>query len=108
MGIQQMLLGTASVSPIVASGGTKSTPGDGFIYHVFTSSGSLVVTEGTGSEFNCLIVGGGGGGGFDRGGGGGAGGLYNGTRFKNGWCGNLSCVHRWWWSWKYDRPCSYS
>ena len=80
-----MISGTSE--PIVASGGTKSTPGDGFIYHVFTSSGSLVVTQGKGSEFNCLIVGGGGGGGFDRGGGGGAGGLFNGTGLVMGAAG---------------------
>ena len=77
-----MISGTSE--PIVASGGTKSTPGDGFIYHVFTSSGSLVVTQGKGSPFNYLAVGGGGGGGYDRGGGGGAGGLYNGTDLKMG------------------------
>ena len=78
------LMISATSEPIVATGGTKSTPGDGFTYHVFTSSGSLVVSQGKGSEFNYLAVAGGGGGGFDRGGGGGAGGLYNGTALKMG------------------------
>ena len=77
-----MISGTSE--PIVATGGTKSTPGDGYIYHVFTSSGSLNVTQGKGSEYNFLVVGGGGGGGFDRGGGGGAGGVHNATAVKMG------------------------
>jgi len=64
--------GTAAPSPIDATGGTKATPGDGYIYHLFTSSGSLVINSGN-SNMDVLIVGGGGGGGFDRGGGGGAG-----------------------------------
>ena len=58
--------------PIDATGGTKATPGDGYIYHLFTSSGSLTINSG-GADMDVLIVGGGGGGGFDRGGGGGAG-----------------------------------
>tara|TARA_B100000965_G_scaffold115910_1_gene95692 strand:- start:248 stop:1237 length:990 start_codon:yes stop_codon:yes gene_type:complete len=72
MGIQQMLLGTVGATPIQATGGTKSTPGDGYVYHQFTSSGSFVVTEGAG-EIKYVVIGGGGGGGSDMGGGGGAG-----------------------------------
>ena len=48
--------------PITATGGTKATPGDGYIYHLFTTSGSLVIDSGD-AEMNVLIVGGGGGGG---------------------------------------------
>lgn len=58
--------------PIDATGGTKATPGDGYIYHYFTSSGSLVINSGD-ADMDVLIIGGGGGGGFDRGGGGGGG-----------------------------------
>ena len=78
------MISAGEPDPIAATGGTKSYPGNGYIYHVFTSSGSLVVTQGKGAEFNCLLVGGGGGGGFDRGGAGGAGGLYNATAVKMG------------------------
>ena len=46
-----------------ATGGTKFTPGDGYIYHMFTSSGSLVVTTSPGaSDVDYVLVGGGGGG----------------------------------------------
>ena len=62
-----------SPNPINATGGTKSTPGDGYVYHSFTSSGSFVVSNSPGASIDYLLVGGGGGGGFDRGGGGGAG-----------------------------------
>ena len=64
--------GGAAPPVIDASGGTKATPGDGYTYHVFTSSGSFVVASGT-DNMDILMVGGGGGGGFDRGGGGGGG-----------------------------------
>ena len=33
-------------TPITATGGTKATPGDGYIYHLFTSNGNLSITEG--------------------------------------------------------------
>ena len=63
---------------VVASGGNidGATPGNGFKYHVFTSSGSLVL-DASSSPVNVeyLVVAGGGSGGYDRGGGGGAGGL---------------------------------
>jgi len=64
---------------ISATGGTITTPGDGFTYHVFTASGDFIV-DGTGSVEYLAIGGGGGGGngGDSSGGGGGAGGLvYN-------------------------------
>ena len=37
--------GTAS-SPIDATGGTKATPGDGYIYHLFNSPANFVISEG--------------------------------------------------------------
>ena len=64
----------ASGNPIEATGGTKSTPGDGYIYHQFTSSGSFQVTKGSGDVLYA-VIGGGGGGGAASGGGGGAGGF---------------------------------
>ena len=63
------------VVPIIAAGGTKATPGDGYAYHLFTSGGNFVVTQGN-AALDILLVGGGGGGGYDRGGGGGAGAFY--------------------------------
>ena len=62
-------------SPVTATGGTKATPGDGYVYHLFspTDPGNFVITSGFGVSIDCLIVGGGAGGGYDRGGGGGAG-----------------------------------
>ncbi len=60
--------------PISATGGTKATPGDGYVYHLFSPAdpGNFVIASGN-KEMDVLIVGGGGGGGYDRGGGGGAG-----------------------------------
>jgi hypothetical protein len=73
----------SAASPFSATGGTKSTPGDGYIYHVYTSPGSqsfdAQATSTTNIEF--VIVGGGGGGGHGgdaSSGGGGAGGLVYG------------------------------
>ena len=50
-------------TPITASGGTESTPGDGFKYHVFeyNSPGPFNVTDGAG-EVQIMLQGGGGGG----------------------------------------------
>lgn len=69
-----------NVPSISATGGTISTPGDGYRYHAFTSTGpsSFVVSDaGPGSiSMSVLIVGGGGSGGGGWGGsGGGAGGV---------------------------------
>ena len=61
-----------AASPYDATGGTKSTPGDGYVYHVFTSSGSWQVNS-AGGNVDYVLIAGGGGGGWDRGGGGGAG-----------------------------------
>ncbi len=71
-------------SPFSATGGNIANglePGNGYAYHTFTSSGSLVVQGGNKTSCECLVVGGGGGGGAsnytgsDGGAGGGAGGL---------------------------------
>ena len=57
--------------PITASGGTKNTPGDGFIYHFFVGPGTFTVSSGSGNV-RLLLLGGGGGGGTEQGCGGGA------------------------------------
>ena len=67
------------VPAFAATGGNQNTaggdaPGNGYKYHVFTSSGSLVCT-GKPKNIEFLVVAGGGGGGYGNGGGGGAGGL---------------------------------
>jgi len=79
MAIQQMLLGLGAGVFSDATGGTKSTPGDGYIYHLFTTPGSFTVNGGKipSSDNEVLVVGGGGGGGGRHGGGGGAGGYIN-------------------------------
>jgi len=72
-------------SGISATGGTTSTPGNGYKYHFFTSSGSLVVSAvGTG-QVDYLVIGGGGSGGdgpnsgdYQAAGGGGAGAFLTG------------------------------
>jgi hypothetical protein len=74
--------------PIVASGGNIADgvqPGNGYKYHVFTTSGALTVTSGT-QDMEYLVVGGGGAGGNVNvgGGGGGAGGLRSGILAANG------------------------
>jgi hypothetical protein len=68
---------SGDIVPAEASGGTESTPGDGYKYHSYTSAGShsLVVTRP--GVVDILLVGGGGGGGGAGGGigpGGGGGG----------------------------------
>lgn len=74
-----------SITPINASGGTISTPGDGFRYHAFTTVGasSFVVNSApSGSNITVLVVGGGGAGGGGWGGsGGGAGGVMYASAF---------------------------
>ena len=79
MAIQQMLLGVGAAVFSSATGGTKSTPGDGYIYHLFTTPGTFTVNGGEieASNNDALVVGGGGGGGGRHGGGGGAGGYIN-------------------------------
>jgi hypothetical protein len=62
---------------ISATGGTITVTSQ-YKYHAFTTSGSFVISSGTGTV-NYLIVGGGGGGGDRHGGGGGAGGVVSGT-----------------------------
>jgi len=74
----------AALAPISGTGGTLLTPGNGYKYHVFTSSGTFSITPpGDGNDITYLIVGGGGGGGGSvdayAGAGGGAGGYVEGT-----------------------------
>ena len=66
------------VAEMIASGGNTDAQisGTQFKKHVFTSSGTLTVTQGGLVEY--LVVGGGGGGGGNYGGGGGAGGFHTG------------------------------
>jgi hypothetical protein len=77
------LLTINGLSQITASGGTITTPGDGFKYHTFTSSANFVVTSGLNAVEVAVLAGGGAGGGDYSGatfysGGGGSGGLvYN-------------------------------
>jgi hypothetical protein len=73
-----------TIQPVVATGGTIATPGDGFRYHTFTGSGTFQVTAGT-ANASVLVVAGGGGGavgainsGMNPGSGGGAGGVVSG------------------------------
>ena len=74
-------VGPGVVSPgEVATGGTKSTPGDGYIYHLFTSSGPFYCWKSGGlaaPENEILAVAGGGSGASRHGGGGGGGGVIN-------------------------------
>lgn len=78
-------IGDTSLTSISATGGTVSTPGDGFKYHAFTSTGpsSFVVNSApAGSNITVLIVGGGGSGSGGWGGsGGGAGGVLYSTSY---------------------------
>jgi hypothetical protein len=74
--------------PIVASGGNIADgvqPGNGYKYHVFTTSGALTLTSGT-QDMEYLVVGGGGAGGDCPVGmgGGGAGGLRSGILVADG------------------------
>jgi len=67
----------ASPSPISATGGdVTATPGNGYKYHTFTTSGpsTFVVSSGVGTA-EVLVVAGGGGGSGQHGGGGGGGGV---------------------------------
>ena len=69
----------AVIPGFTATGGNQNTstgdaPGNGYKYHVFTSSGTLTITGGS-KDIEFLVVGGGGGGGYGNGGGAGAGGL---------------------------------
>ncbi len=61
--------GTPGAAPTV-TGGTITTPGDGYKYHTFTSSGTLAISGGS-LTCDVLVVGGGGGGSNAGGGGGG-------------------------------------
>lgn len=72
-----------NIFPFSATGGTITTPGNGYKYHFFTSPGFFVVENGD-RDVDYIIVGGGGGGGSDGpgnlgAGGGGAGGYRTGV-----------------------------
>jgi hypothetical protein len=65
---------------ISATGGTITTPGNGYKYHFFTSSGDFIVSSvGDSNSVDYLVVAGGGGGGDILSGGGGAGGFRTGS-----------------------------
>ena len=67
-----------SPSPVFsASGGFKDSPGNGYTYHVFTTSGSLVCSGGPKSVEYLVIASGGSGSARHGGGGGAGGGLHN-------------------------------
>jgi len=63
------------VTPLTASGGSTYIPGDGFKYHVFTSSNTFVVSAETTEVASVMVLAAGGGGGGSMGGGGGSGGM---------------------------------
>ena len=48
--------GGVAMTPVTATGGTKATPGDGYIYHYYTSPGSLAISDGTGVDIDCIII----------------------------------------------------
>ena len=77
-GAASTLMGGAG--PISASGGNidGATPGNGYVYHIFTASGAFTVNSGAG-DVEYVVVGGGAGGGYQAGGGGGSGGGVSGT-----------------------------
>ena len=71
----------SDVSVRVATGGNVADafePGNGYVYHTFTESGTFSVV-GSITEVEVLLIGSGGQGGGSMGGGGGAGGLLHGT-----------------------------
>lgn len=70
--------------PFYSSGGTAYTPGNGYTYHVFTTSTTFALGPlypNDGNDVNLLLVAGGGGGGAYYGGGGGGGGVVSYTGF---------------------------
>lgn len=64
----------------VISGGTITTPGDGYTYHTFTSTSTLVVNQNISCDI-LIVAGGGGTGWTHQGGGGGAGGLLQASMY---------------------------
>ena len=69
--------GGSDIIPFIATGGDVGAgvePGNGYKYHLWSSPGTLAVTQGS-TEIEVLVVAGGGGGAWDASGGGGAGGL---------------------------------
>ena len=69
-----------ALAPITGTGGTLLTPGNGYKYHVFTSSGEFSITPpGDNNDITYLLIGGGGGGGASIDAYAGAGGFVEGT-----------------------------
>lgn len=69
---------TDRTPPFLTSGGTIYTPGNGYLYHVFTNPGTFRVGSlYSGNTIDLLLVAGGGSGGSYYGGGGGAGGVVS-------------------------------
>ena len=65
-----------------ATGGTELTPGNGYKYHIFTTTGSFVVSDSPSpTQTEIFLVAGGGGAGAPLGSGGGAGGLVYHTSY---------------------------
>lgn len=65
-----------------ATGGTELTPGNGYKYHIFTTTGSFVVSgDSSPTQTEIFLVAGGGGAGAPLGSGGGAGGLVYHTSY---------------------------
>jgi hypothetical protein len=79
MSIHQLFF--ALTAGLSATGGTVSTPGNGFKYHTFTSPGNFVVSGGS-AFIELLMIAGGGGAGAPLGSGGGGGGLVNHNAFQ--------------------------
>jgi len=67
--------GGESFGPIAATGGTITTPGNGYTYHFFTGTGPFNVVSGAGTVDVYMVAGGGGGSFPSIGAGGGAGGM---------------------------------
>ena len=75
----------ASAVPVFsATGGTILTPGNGYRYHTFTSTGTFTISSGSAKNMDILLVAGGGGGGSYYGSGGGAGGIAYATAIPIG------------------------
>lgn len=79
-GVARGFFKTSGGGPLSATGGTQYIPGNGYIYHTFTTSGTFTVSSGS-KPAEILVVAGGGGGIDGYGGGGGGGGVVYDTSF---------------------------
>jgi len=84
-----LAFGGAGGAAVKATGGTVVEPGNGYVYHVFTSSGAIVADGADVPNVDWLVVAGGGAGGNYFGGGGGAGGAATDGSSGNGGPGGL-------------------